>query len=348
MRVNRILAILAVLAVGLGGVGLALAQPVCTGPEIIGPREYKPHQLVTLQVTGVPKGTGYTWRVTPMATVERAATTKDRLQFAAHPGVYSVEVILGRMTPDGLELESLTATVSISSCYPPEKPNPSPQVPPKPDAPRSTLQAIGQIHFGSAGCTATPIEPRNPDGTYDLLTAAHCVRSVGQRGTFKSRDGRTMAVVVIARDERPDLAWLRTVTAGPDDLPMARLAREMPASAVDVWHAGFGIDKPGNTEVGRYVGRANADGLHAYDLSVSSGDSGGAIVWKDRDEVIGAVCCTSSRGAFARMYAGGAPNAWALRPKAAAQIGDTHDQEQGKVDPAKWQWAPMDIPRISG
>lgn len=342
MRVNRVVAIMAVLVVGLGSVGLALAQQPETVPAITGNLSYKPHQLVKLAVTNVPKGAGYVWRVSPMASVERATTPRDRLEFAAHPGVYQVSVLLVSQGQDGLTIDELSATVEVASCYPPEKPKPDAPKPPKPDTPRPTMQAIGQIQFGSAGCTATPISPRNPDGSYDLLTAAHCVRAVGQRGTFRARDGRTMAVVVTARDERPDIAWLRTVGAGPDDLPMARLAREMPTSSVDVWHAGFGIDRPGNLEVGKYVGRANSDGLHAYDLSVSSGDSGGAIIWKDRDEVIGAVCCTSSRGAFARMYAGGAPHAWSLRPEPTAPVvaGDGH------LSP--WQWEPLDIPRIAG
>jgi S1-C subfamily serine protease len=40
-----------------------------------------------------------------------------------------------------------------------------------------------------------------------VLTAAHCVTGVGQKGTISLKDGRTLGLRVVAHHEAPDVAW---------------------------------------------------------------------------------------------------------------------------------------------
>lgn len=172
------------------------------------------------------------------------------------------------------------------------------------------------------------IGPRRADGKWDVLTASHCTGGPGSRGTFTLKDGRTLAVTVAARNADADLTWLAT-DAAADDIPFATLAAKNPPVGTDVWHMGYGIDKPGNREDGRITGAETTDGQLPMELSVSSGDSGGGIFRADTDELVAVVCCTTERGRKALMFGGSAERAARLRPVA-------------KTDADAWE--PLPIP----
>lgn len=198
-----------------------------------------------------------------------------------------------------------------------------PAIKPQPEAPRPTppdakplvhpIEAIGRIQFGNFGCTATVISPRRQDGQYDVLTAAHCLRGTPREGTMKMRNGTACRVRIVTLDATADWAWLVTLDA--QELPTARLATGSAPAGAKVWHAGFGIDRPGNTETGEARHGPNAKGQCEYWLSVSSGDSGGAIVRTDTGEVLSPVCCTTELAGPGRVF-GACPEACqASRPK---------------------------------
>lgn len=185
--------------------------------------------------------------------------------------------------------------------------------PPKGEELSDPTSAIGRIQFGNAGCTATVIGPRNSTGYYDVLTAAHCIHAKGQVGQMSLRDGRKFSVKVVTYDERADCCWLTTIDPNLK-LPTAKLLARTPSPGDAVWHCGFGIDKPGNVERGRVIGGPNGQGQVEFWLSVSSGDSGGAIVHAKTGRVISPVCCTSRLSGIGSVF-GACPEAsTALRP----------------------------------
>lgn len=159
--------------------------------------------------------------------------------------------------------------------------------------PTKAEEAIGRIIFGRSGCTATVMGPIwSDDPTIDILTAAHCVK-VGDVGTMTLKNGQKFLARCVARDEKSDAAWLRA--ARPDgDTPYLLLADETPLHGSPVWHQGYGVDKPGNREVGIYQGVATDRQQCIYALSVSSGDSGGAIITTQAGRVLSPVCCTTN------------------------------------------------------
>lgn len=328
---------LAALLLALPAVGsLTTAEP--PGPPapappavtIAGATKYAPHALVRLRAEGTDAKAALLWRVHPARDVQRATTPRGLLEFAAPPGRYQVELIVLTATPAGIDAAEAFLDVEIAagpaapSPKPPEKANPA--------------QAIGRLKTGPdgqgryAGCTATVVHPRRPDGRWDVLTAAHCTPGVGARGTFTLKDGRAFAVVVTARDPNTDLAWLRT-EEGPTDLPYAVLAKAVLPAGTPVWHMGFGVDRPGNREDGQVVGPETSWGQLPMELNVSSGDSGGGIFHATTDELVAAVCCTTEKGRKVTMLGGSCVQAWKLRPTAAS--------------PSEAEWAPLPIPLIA-
>lgn len=219
----------------------------------------------------------------------------------------------------------------------PPIPAPPPQVQPAPPVPiptppenqgkPDTFGAIGRITFGSAGCTATIIGPRRPDGRWNVLTASHCVNGVGARGTMTLKDGRRTGLLVTAFDPKADCAWAVTDT-NSEAYPFALLADYTPDVGTKVWHAGYGVDKPGNREDGELTAGPDSNGQIQFSLSVSSGDSGGAIVQDSNGRVLSCVCCTSARGTRARV--------WGAGPAAIARLLPT--------DLALDGWVPLPVP----
>lgn len=196
----------------------------------------------------------------------------------------------------------------------PKQPEPKPPEPPKPDVPKpDTPQAIARIQFGNAGCTTTIIGPRREDGRYWCLTAAHCVKSVGQRGTMRLLDGRTTGVQVVALDRTSDACWLVTDT-NSEVFPFAYLAERSAQPGEAVWHAGYGVDRPGNREDGVVEALPDQNGQCRYRLSVSSGDSGGGICLNDKGEVLSPVCCTSRLSGVGSVWGASPESCRRLRP----------------------------------
>lgn len=209
---------------------------------------------------------------------------------------------------------------------PPAPAEPAPKTPPAPPK-ADPLAAIGRIQFGNAGCTATIIGPRLADGRYWALTAAHCVSAKGQRGSMRLRDGRSFGLVVQAIDRESDCCWCLTDT-NAQELPHATVARSSPAVGSRIWHAGYGVDVPGNREDGTVEAGPNAEGQIRMRLSVSSGDSGGGICLNDSGEVISCVCCTTERGAVAQV--------WGASPEAIHRLKPAFAVSE--------EWTPLEIP----
>ncbi len=212
---------------------------------------------------------------------------------------------------------------------PPPLPAPAPPEPTMPHTPRQpdVSKAIGRIQFGRSGCTATPIGPAGHDGRYRIVTAAHCLTGEGQRGRFRAQDGSDIGVTVLSLDKAADCAWLMSDSTNIV-LPFAELAETVPPPGTPVWHAGYGVDRPGNREDGVFVSGPDSNGQLKFRISVSSGDSGGAIVSGTDGRVVGVVCCTSGMARVADVWGAGpaAMRALWLRP-----AGD-------------WEWIPLDIP----
>lgn len=217
---------------------------------------------------------------------------------------------------------------------PPEKspPTPPPPVvvpPPAIDPPPQPQidKTIARIQIGRSGCTAALVGPRRVDRRYNLLTAAHCVGRVGDRGTYFAQDGSRLAFEITAMDKRSDCAW--GVTDPTDKAyPFAELADDEPEPGVSVWHAGYGVDRPGNREFGTVVQAGLPDGKTHFNLNVSSGDSGGAIVHAGTGRILSVVCCSDGGGRMANVYGAGVTAIRTLRNQV------MHDPE----------WTPIPLP----
>jgi hypothetical protein len=291
--------------------------------RIAGATNYAPHSLVKLKADGADAKAGLLWRVYPSTGVQRATNPRGVFEFAAPPGTYEVELLAITAAPGGdLVIDEARQTITIGPATPEPKPIPPPEIKPNP------TQALGKIRFGNAGCTATVIGPRRPDGKWDILTAAHCVSGEGQRGTLTLKDGRTLAIKVVAHHKTPDLAWCVTEEVIAE-MPFAFLAEKNPEVGTAIWHMGYGVDKPGNREDGSITAAENGDGQLRMSLSVSSGDSGGGIFRTDTNELVSVVCCTSGMGQKVSMWGGSAEAARRTRPK------NTDAEET---------WTPLPIP----
>jgi hypothetical protein len=276
----------------------APAQPV----RIRGETSYPPYSLVRLQAEGVDAKAAILWRVYPSKDVQRASSPRGLLEFVAPPGTYEIELLVITNTDGTLGVDEARVRVTIEPC-PPTPPPPKPKPDPKPpvDGKLDPPGALGRIRFGNAGCTATVIGPRRPDGRWDVLTAAHCVSGVGARGTLMLKDGRSLTLQVVAHHPGPDVAWCITEESIAD-LPYARIAPANPPVGTKVWHMGFGIDQPGNREDGEVAAAEDNNGQLRMILSVSSGDSGGGIFRADTNELVSVVCCTSGMARKVSMW----------------------------------------------
>lgn len=271
---------------------------------IIGPDAAPSCSLVKLEAKGVAKDAAYRWRVVPEDGVQKADTAPHLLQFTAKDGTYAVDLLVVRLEGGAPRIYEATKKVVVGG---------SPD--PGPGPTKDIRAAIGRVRFGNAGCTATVVHPRRPDGRWDVVCAAHCVSDVGQTGAIELKDGRTVALVVTVIDRRADISWFATVSKTIDSLPSAILATSTPPPGTPISHSGYGFDQPGNEEHGTVAGPLTPDGQLPCDLSVSSGDSGGSIYRRDNKEIVATVCCTTRIAGFARMYGGGCVRAGQLRPR---------------------------------
>jgi hypothetical protein len=211
----------------------------------------------------------------------------DRLKRAL---IQAIILILGAL------LGASGTAVGVRGCRQ-QPPAPSPPEPLPPDP----THAIGVLIMPGGYCSATAtVGPSGGDNTV-LVSAAHCVERVGQRLTWRTRSGTEYRVRVSAIDRRSDCSILSFETA-PVGIVRLALASAVPPKGTPVWHAGFGQDKPGNTETGTIVGGPNSDGQVEYLLSVSPGDSGGGIVDQRTRELLSPVCCTTCLGCSGRVW----------------------------------------------
>lgn len=200
-----------------------------------------------------------------------------------------LSIVLGNQLPPILPPGSPPPVSPPPVSPPPVTPIPLPPVPDQPTAVPDPMNAILKLRLGNSGCTAVTI-----GGLKDLtgvcaVTAAHCVRGVGQVGQVTTKSGKTYECSVVRIDRRTDCALLQIKTS--DVLPFAKIATQLPAAGVKIWHAGYGVDRPGNTEHGEVVMGENRDGQTQFRLNVSSGDSGGPIYNAATGEVLSVVCC---------------------------------------------------------
>lgn len=282
----------------LCGIGIVTAEDVV--PTISGKTEYPAHSLVRLKAEGVKAGAAVLWRVSPREGISRATTKPELLEFAAAPGTYDVELLVMRQAEGGaLDVQEVFTRVTIGAA---PKPDPKPQPDPKGQGKLDPPAALARIQFGSSGCTATVIGPRRADGRWDVLTASHCMPGVGSKGSMKLKDGRSFAVRVVVHEKTPDLAWMITESATVDDMPYANLAASNPTVGTKVWHAGYGVDVPGNREDGEVSADPDSNGQTRFVLNVSPGDSGGGILRSDTNEVVSTVCCTAGLARKTSMW----------------------------------------------
>lgn len=222
----------------------------------------------------------------------------------------------------------IRATPIVIPPPPISEPAPPTTRPPEPPGTQpDPLNAIVRISRPGVGCSATIIGPRRADGRYWVLSACHCTDRAGERWSARFRDGRTTGLVVVARSERPDFSWMLT-DVDTQIFPYALLRDTDPTPGEKVWHAGFGVDKPGNREDGVVTRAMNADGQIGYRISVSSGDSGGGIMLDSEGKVMSPVCCTTAPGRNADV--------WGSSP-VVAKRGQT-------VNVDVEEWTPLPIP----
>lgn len=185
---------------------------------------------------------------------------------------------------------------------------PVPPPPPAPVAPPATdaKDAIGRLVFSGGYCSATPITALSDGKTQTLLTASHCLKTVGEVCQFFTRGGRMVSCRVTAINREADAGLLVTELLS-EPLAYLNLAATTPAAGTDVFQAGWGIDVPGNVERGHVLQRDSGQGQVIYELSVSPGDSGGGICVTASGEVLSPVCCTTNLAAVGQV--------WGARPE---------------------------------
>lgn len=184
---------------------------------------------------------------------------------------------------------------------------PPPQVEPQKPEPQKPAAdpraAIGKLVMPGSYCSGTVVNERQTDGSYSIVSAAHCFKVSGEDVSFLLRDGRRVKATVTAIDRGADIALLRTEPVATP-LPFVLVANETPAVGSKVLHAGFGQDVPGNTEYGRVIERDTPSGQVVYHLSVSPGDSGGGICLDAAGKLLSPVCCTTNLAAPGSVWGG--------------------------------------------
>jgi hypothetical protein len=297
---------------------LALALVVVGQVEIVGPATVEPFRLVELAAKGDVAGKALVWDVTPEENADVRELPGGKVVFVAPPGVYRVKLRAIAVKDGATTVDTARHSVTVSPLKTP------PVLPPgKPpsggagvlDPMRARVRLSIESSPGRfSGCTGTVIYPRRDNGEWHILSANHCIPASNGAGTVTTVDGRKIKVTVKARDPEADVAWFET-SGAPDDLAYAILSKELPAVGTEVWHAGYGVDKPGNTERGKVTGAERRDGKIEYAISVSSGDSGTGFFRADTAEVVGTLYGTEGWAGRTITVGGSCRRAWACRPK---------------------------------
>ena len=110
-------------------------------PAIEGPTAVEPYKIVRIRAVNLPAKAGVLWEVDPEDAPLDYATTpsRDRLEFVAPPGRYSVRVLIIQMGEDGVILPlKLRHTVTIGKPGPGPDPTPPGPNPPDPTPPGPT------------------------------------------------------------------------------------------------------------------------------------------------------------------------------------------------------------------
>jgi len=196
---------------------------------------------------------------------------------------------------------ALLALLGSRQLPPPTVPPPEEKPPTATPPAANPLDALGRLAMSGGYCSATPITPLGSDGTQTLLSAAHCVKSVGETCQFFTRAGRMVRVSVKSINREADACLLVTEELR-EPLPYLLIATETPAVGTAVFHAGFGTHVPGNVERGRILQRDTGSGQVMFELSVSPGDSGGGICVDSSGRLISPVCCTTRIAAVGQVF----------------------------------------------
>lgn len=199
-------------------------------------------------------------------------------------------------------LAAVLAVVGNRQLPAPALPSPLADTPPTQTPPAADPRdALGRLVMTGGFCSATPIGPMTKDRRQRLLSAAHCVKAVGEECQFYTRAGRMVKATVIAVNRQADACLLATEELR-EPLPYLSVAAETPPVGATVFHAGFGIDQPGNTERGRILQRDTGGGQVMFEMSVSPGDSGGGICLDSSGAVVSPVCCTTRLAQVGQVY----------------------------------------------
>lgn len=276
--------------------------------RIVGDLRVKQHRIARLRAENAPTGAALLWRFDKKRL--DGGRVGDALWIVGPPGEHAIEVLAIRLKDGVTQADEATATLVIEGDAAPA---------PKPDGKPSPRAALGRLRMGSAGCTATVIGPQRADGRWDVLSAAHCVPAGLKKATFTLPDGTALALTLSIKEASSDLAWF-TTDEKRDGLPFALLALKVPEAGTVVWHAGFGVDRPGNLEKGRVTAGEDSTRQVRFDLNVSSGDSGGGIFRENTGELVAAVCCTKGIGRLAPMYGGSSVRAAEIRPPSFSRL----------------------------
>lgn len=202
---------------------------------------------------------------------------------------------------------ALLALVGNRQLPPPTPPNPltpSTPTPPVVQAPtQDPLAAIGKLVMSGGSCSATVVSAPDSQGQQLLLSASHCVKSIGESCQFFTRSGQMLECRVKSINRGPDISILETESLR-SPLPYLLIAASSPPAGSPVMHCGFGIDKPGNVERGKVLQSDTGGGQVMFELSVSPGDSGGGICLDGQGRVISPVCCTTRLAAIGQVFGG--------------------------------------------
>lgn len=239
-----------------------------------------------------------------------------------------IAALTGAATVSMIRCNGIPTPPPITVPTPPPSTAPTPPPGTDPNPKPNPVAAICQIQFGNAGCTATWLYPQLPDGRWQGMTAAHCVKGQPSQGVAVLKDGRRLRVVVQASFDEPDVAFIITETP-VEIMPYAILAKADAEPGEKIWHMGYGTDRPGNREDGSVNAKANPQGQCEYTLSVSHGDSGGGIALNSNGEILSPVCCTTAIGRTGRVWGCSPVMARKLRPLPI---------------PAIEEWTPIPIP----